>query len=65
MDQIIPLAARRSGPLRGQVQYGMRPGTLTGNSPFTPVKGPENMQAGVFALGGTLALLITLSRALG
>jgi hypothetical protein len=43
------------GPLRGQVQYGMRPGTLTGNSPFTPVKGPENMQAGVFALGGTLA----------
>ncbi len=34
------------GPLRGQVQYGMRPGTLTGNSPFTPIKGPENMQAG-------------------
>jgi hypothetical protein len=43
------------GPLRGQVQYGMRPGTLTGNSPFTPTKGPENMQAGVFAIGGTLA----------
>jgi hypothetical protein len=43
------------GPLRGQVQYGMRPGTLTGNSPFTPVKGPESMQAGVFAIGGTLA----------
>ena len=43
------------GPLRGQAQYGMRPGTFTGNSPFTPVKGPENMQAGVFAIGGTLA----------
>jgi carboxypeptidase family protein len=43
------------GPLRGQVQYGMRPGTLTGNSPFTPIKGPENMQAGVLAIGGTLA----------
>ncbi len=43
------------GPLRGQVQYGMRPGTLTGNSPFTPIKGPENMQVGVIAIGGTLA----------
>jgi len=43
------------GPLRGQVQYGMRPGTLTGNSPFTPIKGPENMQAGVVVIGGTLA----------
>jgi hypothetical protein len=43
------------GPLRGQVQYGMRPGTLTGNSPFTPVKGPEKMQAGIFVIGGTLA----------
>jgi hypothetical protein len=36
-------------------KYGMRPGTLTGNSPFTPIKGPENMQAGVVAIGGTLA----------
>jgi hypothetical protein len=43
------------GPLRGQAQYGMRPGTLTGNSPFTPVKGPENMQVGIFVVGGTLA----------
>jgi hypothetical protein len=42
------------GPLRGQVQYGMRPGTLTGNSPFTPVKGPENMQAATLGLGGTI-----------
>src|ERR1043166_2039731 len=43
------------GPLRGQVQYGARPGTLTGNSPFTPVKGPENMQLAQMALGGTIA----------
>ena len=43
------------GPLRGQLQYGTRPGTLTGNSPFTPIKGPENMQSGVFVIGGTLA----------
>ncbi len=43
------------GPLRGGVQYGMRPGTLTGNSPFTPIKGPENLQAGVFQLQGSLA----------
>ena len=42
------------GPLRGQVQYGLQPGTLTGNSPFTPVKGAEQLQAGVFVLGGTL-----------
>src|SRR5260221_651609 len=42
------------GPLRGGVQYGMRPGTLTGNSPFTPIKGPENLQAGVFQLPSSL-----------
>ena len=43
------------GPLRGQVQYGARPGTLTGNSPFTPVKGAENLQIAQMAIGGTLA----------
>jgi hypothetical protein len=43
------------GPLRGQLQYGVRPGAVTGNSPFTPVKGRESLQAGVFAIGGTLA----------
>jgi Carboxypeptidase regulatory-like domain len=42
------------GPLRGQMQYGARPGTLTGNSPFTPVKGPENLQAAQTAIGGTI-----------
>ena len=42
------------GPLRGQVQYGVRPGTLTSNTPFTPVKGPEHLQAGTFVIGGTL-----------
>ncbi|HUK36064.1 MAG TPA: TonB-dependent receptor [Vicinamibacterales bacterium] len=42
------------GPLRGTAQYAMRPGTLTGTSPFTPVKGPEQLQFGAFNIGGTL-----------
>lgn len=42
------------GPLRGAAQYGLRPGTLTGNSPFTPVKGPEQFQVGLLNVGGTL-----------
>ncbi len=43
------------GPMRGATIFGVRPGTLTGRSPFTPEKGPEQLQNYTFALGGTLA----------
>jgi carboxypeptidase family protein len=43
------------GPIRGAALYGLRPGTLTGRSPFTPVKGPEQLQNYLLNLGGTLA----------
>jgi hypothetical protein len=43
------------GPVRGQTFYRLRDGDLTGRSPFTAVKGPEQLQNYYLNLGGTLA----------
>jgi hypothetical protein len=43
------------GPVSGQAFYRLRDGDFTGRSPFTPVKGPEQLQNYYGFLGGTLA----------
>jgi hypothetical protein len=43
------------GPVSGQAFYRLRDGDFTGRSPFTPVKGPEQLQNYYGFLSGTLA----------
>src|SRR5262245_20124798 len=42
------------GQLRGGVQTRLRSGTLSGRSPFTPTKGPEQIHGYNFNLGGPI-----------
>lgn len=42
------------GPLRGAVNYRLRDGSMSGNNPFTPKKGPERSQTAGFNVGGSL-----------
>jgi Carboxypeptidase regulatory-like domain len=43
------------GPIRGQTFYHIRDGSMTGQSPFVSVKGPERLQEAGFNIGGSLA----------
>jgi Carboxypeptidase regulatory-like domain len=43
------------GPLRGNANTRLRPGALTGRSPFVEEKGPERSQDYSFGLSGSLA----------
>ena len=42
------------GPIRYNAGFRMRSDPLTGRSPFTPVRGPEQFRNAIFGLGGTL-----------
>jgi hypothetical protein len=42
------------GPVRGSSYYQLRDGVFTGRSPFTPVKGPEQLHNYGVGVGGTL-----------
>ena len=42
------------GPLRGGGRFSLRDGSMSGRSPFTPVKGPERTQNYGFNFGGSI-----------
>src|SRR5260370_27867056 len=42
------------GPIRYYTNLSVRDGSLSGRSPFVPVKGPEQNANGGFGLGGSL-----------
>jgi hypothetical protein len=43
------------GPVRGGLNYRLRDGSMSGRSPFTPTKGPEQIQNYGLNFGGSLA----------
>jgi hypothetical protein len=53
-DEIQIVTEAGVGPLRGSVAWRVRDGSMSGRSPFTPIKAPEQTQRYQFDLGGTL-----------